>query len=38
MLKIIALSLVLVAPAYADVFSCMQRDGRTVLQSKALQG
>ena len=34
MLKIIELSLVLVSPAYADVFSCAQRDGRTVLQSK----
>jgi hypothetical protein len=33
MLKIIALSLVLVSPAYVDVFSCVQRAGRTVLQS-----
>jgi hypothetical protein len=24
----------LVAPAYADVFSCVQPDGRTILQSR----
>ena len=34
MLKIIALSLMLVGPAHANVFSCVQSDGRTVLQSK----
>jgi hypothetical protein len=34
MLRIIPLTLVLVAPAYADVFSCAQPDGRTVLQSR----
>jgi hypothetical protein len=34
MLRIIALSLVLISPAYADVFSCVQPDGRTVLQSR----
>ena len=33
MLRIIALSLVLISPAYADVFSCVRSDGRTVLQS-----
>ena len=34
MLRIIALSLVLFSPAYADVFSCVQPDGRTGLQSR----
>ena len=34
MLKIIALSLALASPAYGDVFSCAQHNGRTVLQSK----
>jgi hypothetical protein len=34
MLRIIPLTLALVAPAYADVFSCAQPDGRTVLQSR----
>ena len=34
MLRIIPLTLVLVAPAYADVFSCVQPEGRTVLQSR----
>ena len=34
MLRIIPLTLVLVARAYADVFSCAQPDGRTVLQSR----
>ena len=34
MLRIIPLTLVLVAPAYADVFSCAQPDGRTILQSR----
>ena len=34
MLRIIPLTLMLVAPAYADVFSCVQADGRTVLQSR----
>ena len=33
MLRIIPLTLVLVTPAYADVFSCAQPDGRTILQS-----
>jgi hypothetical protein len=33
-LRIIPLTLVLVAPAYADVFSCVQPDGRTILQSR----
>ena len=37
MLRIIALALVLVTPAYADVFSCVQSDGRTLLQSKPCQ-
>jgi hypothetical protein len=34
MLRIISLTLVLVAPTYADVFSCVQPEGRTVLQSR----
>ena len=34
MLRIIPLTLALVAPAYADVFSCVQPDGRTILQSR----
>ena len=34
MLRIIALPLMLVTPTYADVFSCVQPDGRTVLQSR----
>ena len=34
MLRIIPLTLILVAPVYADVFSCVQADGQTILQSR----